>query len=55
MARQWTENAYDMVDEEKEMSSGDLTVIGDYSDYNILEEEMDTISGKDDVWVKTKK
>ena len=43
-----------MVDEEKEMSSDDLTVTGDYSDYNICEEEKDTIAEKDDVWVKTK-
>ena len=27
-----------MVDEEKEMSSDDLTITGDYSDYDILEE-----------------
>ena len=37
------------------MSSDDLTITGDYSYYNILEEEKDTISKKDDVWVKTKK
>ena len=28
-----------MVDEEKEMSSNNLIITGDYSDYNILEEE----------------
>ena len=44
-----------MVDGEKEMSSYDLTITGDYSDYNILEEEKDTAAEKDDVWVKTKK
>ena len=43
-----------MVDEEKEMSSDDLTITGDYSDYDILEEEKHTISEKDDVWVKKK-
>ena len=32
------------------MSSDDLIVTGDYSDYNILEEEKDTISEKYDVW-----
>ena len=53
--RQLTENADDMVDEEEEISSDYLTITGDYSDYDILEEEKDTISEKDDVWVKTKK
>ena len=38
-ARQLTENADDMVDEEEEMSSDDLTITGDYSDSKILEEE----------------
>ena len=42
------------MDEEKEMSSDDLNIAGDYSDYDILEEEKDTIAEKDDVWVKTK-
>ena len=37
------------------MSSDDLTITGDYSDYDILEEEKDTISENNDVWVKTKK
>ena len=37
------------------MSSEDLNVTGDYSDYGILEEEKDTIYENDDVWVKTKK
>ena len=55
MARQLTENADDIVDEEEESSSDDLTITGDYSDYDILEEERDTISENDDVWVKTKK
>ena len=44
-----------MVDEEEEMFSDDLTITGDYSDWDILEEEKDTISEKYDVWVKTKK
>ena len=55
VARQLTENADDMVDEEKEMSSDDLTITGDYSDSDILEEEKDTISEKDYVWVKKKR
>ena len=37
------------------MSSDDLTITGDHSDYEILEEEKDTISENDVVWVKTKK
>ena len=53
--RKSTENPDDMVDEEEEMSSEDITITGDYSDYDTLEEEKDTIFEKDDVWVKTKK
>ena len=37
------------------MSSDDLISTGDYSDYNILDEEKDPISKNDLVWVKTKK
>ena len=37
------------------MSSEDLIITGDYSDYDILEEEKDTINKNNDVWVKTKK
>ena len=37
------------------MSSDDLTITGDYSNYDILEEEKDSISENDAVWVKTKK
>ena len=55
VAIQLTENADDMVDEEKEMSSDDLTITGDYSDYDILEEEKDTITKNNDVWVAKKK
>ena len=44
-----------MVEEGKEISSDDLISTGDYSDYNILEEEKDTITKNNDVWVKTKK
>ena len=36
------------------MSSEDLIITGDYSDYDILEEERETITENDDVWVKTK-
>ena len=55
VVRQLTENPYDMVDVEEEISYEDLTITGDYSDYDILEEEKDTITENDDVWVKTKK
>ena len=37
------------------MSSYDLTSTGDYNAYDILEEEKDSISVNDVVWVKTKK
>ena len=46
VARQLTENTDDMVDEEKDVSFDDLTNTGDYSDYDILEEEKDTIAKK---------
>ena len=36
------------------MSSDDLISTGDYSDYEILEKEKDSISKNDFVWVKTK-
>ena len=49
VARKLTENPDEMVDAEEEMSSEDLTITGDYSDYNILEEEMDTITKNYDV------
>ena len=54
VATQLTENADDMVEEGKEMSSDDLISTGDYSDYDILYEEKDPISKNDLVWVKTK-
>ena len=37
------------------MTSDDLISTGDYSDYDILDEEKDPISKNDLVWVKTKK
>ena len=36
------------------MSSDELISTGDYSDYEILEEEKDSISKNDVVWVKKK-
>ena len=38
VATEITENADDMVEEEKETSSDYLISTGDYSDYNILDE-----------------
>ena len=35
------------------MSFDNLTITGDYSDYDILEEEK-TILKNDEVWIKTK-
>ena len=55
VARQLTENPDDMVDAGEEISSEELTITGDYSDYDILEEEKDTIIENNDVWVRTKK
>ena len=55
VARQLTENPDDMVDTEEEMSFEDLTITGNYSDYDILEEEKATITENDNIWVKTKK
>ena len=37
------------------MDFDDLNIPGDYSDYDIREEEKETISLNDEVWVKTKK
>ena len=36
------------------MSFDELTIPGDYSDYDILEEEKETLSKKYEVWVKNK-
>ena len=55
MATEITEHTNDMVAEENEMSSDELISTGDYSDYDILDEEKDLISKNDIVWVKTKK
>ena len=55
LATEISGHANDMVAEVNEMSSDDLISTGDYSDYNILDEEKDLISKNDIVWVKTKK
>ena len=55
MERQFTENPDDMVDTEEEMSFDGLNITGNYSAYDILEEQKETITKNDNVWVKTKK
>ena len=37
------------------MAFDDLTIPGDYIDYDILERGKETIIRNDEVWVKTKK
>ena len=54
VARKLTENPDDMVDTE-EVFFDDLTITGNYSDNDILEEEKETITKNNNVWVKTKK
>ena len=55
MAIKLTENTDESVDTEEDMDFGYLTITGSYSDDDILEEEKETISKNDEVWVKTKK
>ena len=55
VARKMTETLDENIDTEEEMAFDDMTIPGDYSDYDILEEEKETISKNDEVWVKTKK
>ena len=55
MAGQLTENPDDMMDTEEEVSFGDLIIIGNYSDYGILEEEKKTTTKNNNIRVKTKK
>ena len=43
------------VNKEEEMDFDDLNIPGDYSDYDILEEEQETVSLNDTVLVKTKR
>ena len=49
------EAAVETVNAEKDTRFYDLTITGDYSDYDILEEEQETVSLNDIVWVKVKK
>ena len=55
MAIKNTEIPVENVDTEKEMDFDDLTITDDDSDYDILEEEKETISKNDEVWIKTKR
>ena len=54
MARKITETTDENIDTYEEMSFDNLTITGDYSDYDILEEEKETIFKNDEVWFKTK-
>ena len=53
VVRKMTETPDENFDIEEEIVFFYLTIPGDYSDYNILEEENETISKNDEVWVKT--
>ena len=55
MTRKITETPDESIDTEEEMDFDDFTIPGDYSDYDILEEEKETIFKNYEVWVKTKK
>ena len=55
VARQLTENPDDMVNTEEEISFDNLTITGNYSDYDILEDEKENITKNANVWVETKK
>ena len=44
-----------MVDTEEEMDFDDLTITGNYSDHDILEEEKETITKNDNFCVSNKK
>ena len=50
-----TETPDENFDTEGEMAFDDLTIPGDYSDCDILEEEKESISKNDEICVKTKK
>ena len=54
VASKMTETPYENVDTEEKLAFDDLNIPGDYSDYNILEEEKETISRNNEVRVKTK-
>ena len=50
-----TEPSADTVHTEKGTIFDNLTITGDYSDYDVLEEEQDTVSLNDIFWIKVKK
>ena len=47
VARQMTKNPIENVNTEEEIYFDDLAIPGNYSDYDILEEEQETISKND--------
>ena len=49
-----TEPSVETIDTEKDTCFDDLTITGDYSDYDVLEEEQETISLNYIVWFKVK-
>ena len=53
VARKLTESQDEMVDAKEEISSNEWTITGDYINYDILEEEKETITKNYNVWVKT--
>ena len=55
VARKISETPDENVYTEEEISVEQLTIPGDYSDDDILEEEKETISKNDEVWTKTQK
>ena len=54
MVRQLTENPDDMMNIEEELAFDYLTITVNYIDYDILEEEKETITENENVWVKKK-
>ena len=52
VARKISETPDENVYTEEEISVEQLTIPGDYSDDDILEEEKETISKNDEVWTK---
>ena len=54
MARKITDNPDKNNDTEEEMSFDGLTITGGYRDYDILEEQKESISKNDEVWIKSK-
>ena len=52
--RDITESLIKTVNTEKDTRYGNLSITGDYGDYDVLEEEQETISLNDIVWFKVK-